>query len=111
MRLNVRCCCQPTKILGTLDVNPTDFAARVIRIRTMEANVPPAKWGETLNAGKSLFKVHVERIEIRDFRHTIFRVEPAVYSEDRPVEFWRGLPSFKEGDAVLLPFSLHNLPK
>ncbi len=91
MRLNVRCCCQSNKIFGTLDVlNPEASTFRIVRPFTIEASPPfPPKPLET-----ELLLIR----EICDFVGVA--VERAVYSEDRPLEFWRTVPGFVEGDRV-----------
>jgi len=95
MRLNVRCCCTPTKILGTLEVPPRAIERQGFGIYSMQS-AAPGDWAKLLDAGQSLLRRKTEWIEIRSFGGG----EPAIYSEERPVEFWRGLPSFKEGDKV-----------
>lgn len=96
LRLNVRCCCTPTKILGTLEVPPGAVERRGFLVHTMRP-AAPWNWQELLDAGQSLLRANTEHVEIRSFGYL---GEPAIYSEERPVEFWRGLPTFREGDEV-----------
>lgn len=95
-RYAVRCCCQPMKVLGYLDL-PADLRHgsrvqlyRPPRVSVMTSYEPPA----TIPAP--------EWAEIREFySYATGRrvVELAVYSDDRPVEFWAGLPNFTPIDA------------
>jgi hypothetical protein len=72
-RLNVRCCCQPQKILGTLEV----------------ASLYP---NQRLAARRGIVE-----IEVRAFCNAgEMEYEFAVYSDDRPIEFWRQFASFQE---------------
>lgn len=45
------------------------------------------------------------KVEYIEFRAVVLsliprREEVAVYSDDRPIEFWRKIATFREGDAV-----------
>lgn len=76
--LNVRCCCQPTKILGQLPVSdPSPSHFRVV---------------------DSDGQGHL--IEIREVWDYLSKGgmthESAIYSEDRPIAFWRTIPGFVE---------------
>lgn len=82
MRLNIRCCCQPLKIFGTLEVKQ-EWVDR-------EEFIVPFRDNLTF---------HYERIILKTFRNGLLK-ELAVYSDDRPIEFWRQLPEFREGDQV-----------
>lgn len=81
VRLEVRCCCQPQKIFGTLEV-PDDRAwdggSFEVPIRRPEG------------------AIEVETIRIRGFSFIPGEWDVAVYSDDRPLEFWRQIPTFKE---------------
>lgn len=81
----VRCCCTPQKIFGFLQVNrdavdrccqtimlDRDGQEHVIEIRRISAG--------TCEADREL-TIHEEL---------------AVYSDDRPIEFWRTIPDFME---------------
>ena len=97
MKLNVRCCCQPTKILGTFEV--PNGAGRGFMLYTMEfphepisMMVTPSEIAPTIPA----YNRAEHWIQIKTFGYG----ESAVYSDDRPIEFWRRFPQFKEGDYV-----------
>lgn len=76
VRLNVRCCCQPQKILGTLEVGSF---ARFQSIR-IPSSIGP-----------------IERIQVRVFfSNEDAKAEYAIYSDDHPVEYWRQFPTFIE---------------
>jgi hypothetical protein len=81
--LNVRCCCQPQKILGRLPVPKQALEYGYWRVPTM-----------SIGAG---LETHI--IEVRKFNNGHYGQEIAVYSDDRPVEFWRGIPGFIEAPA------------
>lgn len=94
-RLNVRCCCQPTKVLGTIEVPE-------IVARGGFFNVPIPITDRPLD----VVSIEVRKIALgrcsdleRELGLPADR-EFAVYSEERPIEFWRAFPSFREGDAV-----------
>lgn len=93
MRMNVRCCCQPQKILGTMDV-PYEFSDRFFVMEKLEPMPVRSARGIVMSPISARHE-----IEIRDFvdYSTGERaVERAVYSGDRPVEFWRKIPGFVE---------------
>lgn len=80
IRLNVRCCCQPQKILGTYQVS--EVMRRWIAVPLMTDD-----------------GVRIEKLEVRDFYDYSSgerKLERAIYSDDRPLEFWRQLPGFAD---------------
>jgi hypothetical protein len=76
--LNVRCCCTPTKVLGTMPW--PGGSEQMTFARKTGLFDPPTK-----------VTVHV-----RQFMHADGLKELAVYSDDRGVEFWRAIPGFRE---------------
>lgn len=82
--LAVRCCCTPNKIFGFLKYDGSDRKADggTIYIRVLN------KTGGA------------ERVALRDMhrrrRGPQIEVELAVYSEERPIEFWRNIAGFIE---------------
>jgi hypothetical protein len=108
-RLNVRCCCQPQKILGTLDV--PEWAVKDGHFTVLPSRSPGSL---SFDANRTIRPSRVDRVEIREIvlgahsslAERLSRVplppmrEFAVYSEERPIEFWRKVPGFREGDAV-----------
>lgn len=92
-RYFVRCCCQPQKILGVLELrHPVGGRSTVhvrerlrfptCSLRRFDANEPmPAT---------AIRRYHAIKLRIFD------RNEIAVYSEDRPIEFWRTIEGFRE---------------
>lgn len=98
--VNVRCCCQPQKILGTLQLSESQVEARrfwVIERKTVEIKgaigtslVPPDIVENTHNLCviKDFTKYGPEIGEVK--------TEIAVYSDDRPLEFWRKIQGFVE---------------
>lgn len=113
-RLNVRCCCQPTKILGTLEV-PDAIAHHGGRFQVIVSNVDvllhrndreclldelPALGLETVEVRKIGLPCTVSELERRLARYPLpaepMPSEYAVYSEERPIEFWRKVRGFRE---------------
>ncbi len=92
-RLNVRCCCDGTKVLGTLQVDDSVVKARGFALRVFKT--PPLKPFGQIEGPTFAY----ERVSIRDFWNGEY-YEQAIYSEDRPIEFWRGLTGFTEGARV-----------
>lgn len=87
MRLNVRCCCQPQKILGSLEVSSN--RDRFLVHESVSFKYPLAN--EPRN------NVPVHEIQVRYFKnYEEGTLERAVYSDDRPIEFWRKIPGFRE---------------
>lgn len=89
--LPVRCCCTPNKIFGFLQLSEDDAKrAEVeinrhrIQIRAMHENSMLCRDGD----GPDVMEGTVER---------------AVYSDDRPREFWRRLPGFIEAEGFDSP--------
>lgn len=68
----VRCCCQPTKVLGFLRADPN---VRCLMVPMIGGSVA---------------------LELRQIHDPRFGSEVAVYSEDRGIDFWRKVPGFVE---------------
>ena len=98
-RLNVRCCCQPQKILGTLDVASPIGGNLVQKVHVTlthrVAESPKPAWPAIIITSNQY-----ETIELRLFfmfdEHGASTEEWAIYSDDRPLEFWRKLNGFQE---------------
>lgn len=98
MKYNVRCCCQPQKIFGTLDIpavtarfpREVNVNLRIPVTPLVSLSAPPAcEYGTDV--------LWTTNFEVVVFRLRWFgRDELAVYSDDRPIEFWRGIPGFEE---------------
>lgn len=103
-RLNVRCCCTPTKIFGTMEVpdnvlwNGATFPVLLIPERE--------HWTHDPNTLVKHNQTEWHRITVMKFRSRIRATvtediildndELAVYSDDRPREFWLRVPTFQE---------------
>ena len=95
-RLNVRCCCQPTKILGTLEVPDMAIRSGHFDVVLCTRFVPLSS---VSNRYDFQTKFRRETVHLKTFGNS--RVaEQAIYSDDRPIEFWRKIHGFREGDAI-----------
>jgi len=96
VRLNVRCCCQPKKILGTLEVPDGVLEAR----RELAIRLGPYPCLSESHAAP--FDQQPKPVDFEFVKLRVFSPghgappELAVYSDDRPVEFWRGVQGFEE---------------
>lgn len=95
VRLNVRCCCQPTKILGTMEVSSRAFECKRILIAPPLPLVSQSARSSEAQEVPTPAEVSIRRIELGGGNR-----EWAIYTEDRGIEFWRRIPSFREGDQV-----------
>jgi hypothetical protein len=90
----VRCCCQPTKVIGFLllpkgggnDRTIIDCNGRPqkIQIKTSTQYAPPAPH----------FTQYGYPVGGEPFETTVVYLEQAIYSEDRGEEFWLTIPGF-----------------
>lgn len=85
MRYAVRCCCQPQKILGWLD-GPD----HVPNFRVSEVFEPHRPHRDS----SPLDMAPTHLVEVRNFMHEDGSVERAIYSEERPLEFWKKIRGF-----------------
>lgn len=79
----VRCCCNGARVLGFLSL-PESFAPVHIVVEKSEA-VP------MFDARNEPGFTTVHQVQLRAYGNEI-----AVYSEDRPIEFWRKIRGFME---------------
>jgi len=100
--LNVRCCCAPKKILGTLEV-PSDWAVRPGRWPLKLYGPLPTLKEVLAELEKSPQKIpytsvviDIRRFQEWDSEAMGYNRALAVYSDDHPIEFWRKIPGFKE---------------
>lgn len=82
--LAVRCCCQPTKVLGFMQL-PRGQAKHSVWVQ-----------GHGLDVIEVRLMSDAKRTD--DGTHAI-TTEMAIYSEDRGIEFWRGVTGFVEAAA------------
>jgi hypothetical protein len=86
--LAVRCCCNPKKILGFLPVQERSILSGIARVQqTYDPDIMLAMHQSFVS--DAMLKVH--GVKIRQYG-----MEHAVYSDDRPVEFWRKIHNFVE---------------
>lgn len=90
VRLNVRCCCTPQKILGTLDL-----PAGAAKVGKLQFPVAPRDWHPFSGEKPNFSHVTIEIKKFFDFVHEERLEELAVYSDDRPADFWKIFPSFR----------------
>jgi hypothetical protein len=80
----VRCCCTPGKVLGWLHL-----PAGVRELMVPEA----CGWSSGLEQVRESPTRH--RVELREYQDGEGSREWAVYSDDRPLEFWQKLSGFE----------------
>jgi hypothetical protein len=82
----VRCCCEGSKVLGFMLLTD-DVGPQVVVTSRLNRELRPLICDDVMPSA------NVERhvVEIRTYGR-----ELAIYSEDRPIEFWRGLQGFVE---------------
>jgi hypothetical protein len=98
MRYAVRCCCQPTKVLGWLDGPEDVHSFFVLETRRRGGLAPPPQHEVKVRDMCSCRIVeHPELCEANgDVPVELVRmVERAIYSDDRPIEFWRRIAGFE----------------
>jgi hypothetical protein len=94
MELKVRCCCQPDIIYGTLDIPDYQIGMESIRVLSKEF-LEIGCYEENVISRKQA----IEQVIIKPYSETNYGVvikEYAVFSEERPRDFWRNIIGFKE---------------
>ncbi len=106
MRLNVRCCCLPQRVLGSIDL-PEDLSkAGTFRV---PMSIETGSAGPLTVYANKPFAIEYVTVEVREFQEReavpeaieprgvrLTHRELAIFSDDRPVQFWRKFPSFIE---------------
>jgi hypothetical protein len=87
MRYEVRCCCNPDKLLGWLDGPDNVRAFMVGGYAVAVRNLGCFDLVDVEGSESADGSVLVERVPI---------VKRAIPSDERPLEFWRALPGFEE---------------
>lgn len=93
MIFNVRCCCNPNIVLGTLDVPNASMMSTHIDVPRL---VPVRAWSRITQPEQAESHVTHDRLEIGDVWLDGAYLERAIKSNDRPIEFWRQLRGFHE---------------
>lgn len=88
-RLNVRCCCDPNIIFGTL---PWNENGSVVRFQELISYYSPTDYNMPT-------KIKTIDLEVAVYNFGGYR-ELAYKSNDLPIETFRKLPGFKEGDVA-----------
>jgi hypothetical protein len=102
MKYPVRCCCQPQKILGYLELpdwlKPGSRWVLMVDDRKTGRALSAAAWTPADPVGPTFrgLPVRLEAVvmQYRDLESDVD--ELAVYSDDRPIEFWRIIHGFEE---------------
>ena len=94
----VRCCCKPTKVFGFIK-QPVDRARRgyvrlMKRRESISAIVNLNSAPEPVSNDEFYADVRIETMS--GFENGELSREIAIYSEDRPIEFWRTIEGFVE---------------
>lgn len=100
--LRVRCCCQPEKVLGTLD-----FGMDIYHPGHYKVPVWDGTHGNMLDFDFDVME-WIDVIEVKRFCHLrAGDYELAVYSDDRPLDYWDNIRGFKrlrdQGDIPCQP--------
>lgn len=94
----VRCCCTPKKVFGFIKMEAPYPNERFPVVRTLVDNMgtPQSIKLMSIFVNKNFCGSITERISPPDYmlEHTV--PEVAIYSDDRPIEFWRTIPGFVE---------------
>src|SRR5215831_6329061 len=93
MRYAVRCCCMPVKVMGWLDL-PKDCPDKLTI--ALFQSVPLNFWN--LSPEEQVHHSPIQNlqavIELKTYVHLSGSWERAVYSDDRPLSFWKRIPGF-----------------
>jgi hypothetical protein len=98
----VCCCCQPTKIFGYLELpDPPRPRYEVLAFSYASAIWEHRDLRPTPTCSVEQFTVEVRPIHLvdhssEDYELAVHSYELAVYSDDRPIEFWRKIRGFHE---------------
>lgn len=93
MKLNVRCCCSPTKVFGTLHVPGPVSPGQAIRIPMLDGSTELVLIREIYTVRYPIFLD-----ESQEVKPVGQATELAIYSEERPIQFWLGAVGFTKGD-------------
>lgn len=92
---NVRCCCQPTKILGLLRLPTGLRSGDVVHAHERGTGVGhPIKMMDFTQITRISLELLRDAGAVTDYARR--QRELAVYSDDRPIEFWRKIQGFTE---------------
>jgi hypothetical protein len=89
----VRCCCTPTKIFGFMKLKITYRGPLVVRDNIGTRHKIEIRLISTMRTGPSL---DFDKGPIAEMTSMQREDELAIYSDDRPIEFWRNIPDFLE---------------
>lgn len=80
----VRCCCNPQKIFGFIELERDVKTQRVI------------DWNGDIHTLEIKDFCNAKSDDVDPKNDLLFIKEPAVYSDDRPIDFWRNIRGFVE---------------
>ena len=89
-RFEVRCCCEPLKLLGwlTTELEPSDEVRHLL--------LPTVKYSANAEVDAIELPLCEVRIHFRKFSASPFTDYWAIDAHEQPIELWRMLPNFKE---------------
>jgi hypothetical protein len=85
----VRCCCTPKKIFGFIRL---PVGAKKLSLPLVSKPAEFVPWEEFPH----LVEMERVEIEIKPISSMSGNLEYSIYSDDRPIEFWRRVPGFIE---------------
>lgn len=90
--LAVRCCCQPQKIIGFLPVNEESMRVGIMNVTSGKRSIFSSE--NVSSAPKVLYEAAMRhhQVELKIYGMG----ELAVYSDDKPIDFWRTIDNFVE---------------
>lgn len=99
-RLNVRCCCTPQKILGTLPAPEEGQTSRVFLYRTAGLlRLEVRTFAQRSMCSPELLKRAADPV-VAKLIAAVNTNEPAYYSDDTPLEHLLLITEFREGEKV-----------
>jgi hypothetical protein len=100
MLYEVRCCCQPDKLLGWFEVSAQERAAAMtqgyfeVKLPSDEPTTVP--WIMRQKAHSEPGPVIVRTVKVQKISVPDKGSYLAIYGEDHPIEYWRDFPTFLE---------------
>lgn len=93
--LPVRCCCTPQKVFGFLQLPEAAARADAVEITDERGQVHRVTIRRFADYRRASLR-YTPDLRPQEFDDISAKTEAAVYSDDRPREFWRSLPGYME---------------